>query len=278
MLTRQVFAPTASFLFDTYSFLSGWLRDVEAEQRSLDGVVPVVIPWVPLASMEDGAKPAPHAVWGDVAAITPDDLYTAFGDTDVLAKQFDSMCAWLDKGIPRGTDYLWDANTPQFADWLDPKAPPQYPAHGMTDTHLVANAYLVYTTGLVAKIAQRIGRDADAKRYSAEFEDLKRKFQHEYISPSGRMTSDTQAAIALALHFDLFPTPEQRAHAVSRLEYLIRWDHFKISTGFAGTPIILNTLANNGLLHLAYRMLQERDNPSWLYSVLMGATTIVSVL
>lgn len=226
--------------------------------------------------MADGAKPAPHAVWGDVSAITPHDLYSAFGDPDVLATQFDSMAAWLDKGIPRGEDGMWDPNCPQFADWLDPKAPPQYPAHGMTDTHLVANAYLVYTTGLVAGIAKQIGREAEAKRFGDQFNDLKHKFQSEYISPTGRMVGDTQAAIALALHFNLFPTPEQRARAVKRLEYLIRWDSFKISTGFAGTPIILETLANNGLLHLAYRMLQEKGNPSWLYSVLMGATTIVS--
>jgi alpha-L-rhamnosidase len=61
-----------------------------------------------------------------------------------------------------------------------------------------------------------------------------------------------------------------------RLEWLIKWDYFKISTGFAGTPLILPNLAKHKKLHLAYRMLQERDNPSWLYSVGMGATTIVS--
>jgi alpha-L-rhamnosidase len=55
----------------------------------------------------------------------------------------------------------------------------------------------------------------------------------------------------------------------------VKWDVFRISTGFAGTPIILPALADNGLLHCAYRMLQEGENPSWLYPVSMGATTIV---
>jgi alpha-L-rhamnosidase len=90
------------------------------------------------------------------------------------------------------------------------------------------------------------------------------------------LVSDTQTALALALHFNLLETQEQKVKAAERLDWLIKWDSFKVSTGFAGTPIILDTLAENGKLDIAYRMLQERDNPSWLYPVSMGATTIVS--
>ena len=39
----QVFAPTASFLFDSAGFLSSWLADLAAEQRP-DGSVPFVVP------------------------------------------------------------------------------------------------------------------------------------------------------------------------------------------------------------------------------------------
>lgn len=58
---------------------------------------------------------------------------------------------------------------------------------------------------------------------------------------------------------------------------MVRWEVFKITTGFAATPVILQVLADNGMLGHAYRMLQERDCPSWLYPVGMGATAIVSV-
>ena len=39
----QVFAPTASFLFDSAGFLTSWLADLAAEQRP-DGSVPFVVP------------------------------------------------------------------------------------------------------------------------------------------------------------------------------------------------------------------------------------------
>ena len=275
----QVFAQTANFLFDTYSFLDGWLKDVAAEQKKYDGVPPIFVPWTPppkdAVNPLGGHKPKPHGVWADVVAITPWDLYQAFGDSQILEQQFDSMVLWLEKGVPRLSNGMWDGARAQYGDWLDPKAPPQYPAHGRTDYLLPANAYLVSTTGLVAKIAKLIDRPKDATHYDKEYQRLRELFRDEYITKNGRISSDTQTALTLALWFDLVDEA-QRDHTVERLEWLIKWDFFKISTGFAGTPLILPTLAKHGKLHLAYRMLQEQDNPSWLYSVGMGATTIVS--
>lgn len=276
----HVFAPTANFLYDTHSFLAAWLKDVSAEQKVYEGVPPIFVPWTPppkdAINPLGGHKPKPHGVWADTVAHTPWDLYMAFGDKRLLEDQYESMVTWLDQGVPRAASGLWSGEQAQYGDWLDPKAPPQYPAHGRTDYLLPANAYLVYTTGLVARIAAIIGLTADADRYNADHLRLRQLFRDEYITKNGRVTSDTQTALTLALWFDLIED-HQRQHAVERLEWLIRWDYFKISTGFAGTPLILPNLVKHGQLHLAYRMLQERDNPSWLYSVRMGATTIVSI-
>src|SRR6185437_4279288 len=57
----QVFAPTASFLYDCTGFLTSWLADLAAEQTAL-GTVPHYVPWVPLTF-----DLAPAAVWGDAA-------------------------------------------------------------------------------------------------------------------------------------------------------------------------------------------------------------------
>jgi alpha-L-rhamnosidase len=227
----QAFAPTANFLYDTAGFLGGWLRDVDLEQREHNGIPPEVVPHITM----HGRPVRPMAIWADVVALTPWDLYTTFGDTKLLSKQWDSMALWLDKGVPRRSTGLWDHGAVQYGDWLDPRAPPQLPAHGLTDTHLAADAYLVYTTGVVAKIAEIIGNDAEAKRFGKAYDDLLREFRREYVTPNGRLMSDTQTAIALALRFGLIEG-KQKEHATERLEHLVRWDAFKISTGFAGTP------------------------------------------
>jgi alpha-L-rhamnosidase len=47
-----------------------------------------------------------------------------------------------------------------------------------------------------------------------------------------------------------------------------------LQTGFLGTSILLPTLTEYGLSDVAYELLFQRKNPSWLYSIDNGATTI----
>ena len=47
-----------------------------------------------------------------------------------------------------------------------------------------------------------------------------------------------------------------------------------MSTGFVGTPHILHALSENGRIDAAYDLLLQEKNPSWLFSVNQGATTI----
>ena len=64
----------------------------------------------------------PAAAWGDAAVIVPWVLYQRFGD-QLLADQFDSMRAWVDR-IDQIADetHLWERGF-QFGDWLDPPPP-----------------------------------------------------------------------------------------------------------------------------------------------------------
>jgi alpha-L-rhamnosidase len=265
-----VFANTANFLYDTHSMLDSWLKDVAAEQKADGkGVPPLVTP---------NALPFPNmaqAIWGDVVVSAPWDLYQAFGDKTLLLQQYESMKDWMDRGIPRDSRGLWDSSTFQLADWLDPRAPPDEPGNGLTDNIYVANAYLIRSTDLMVKISTTLGLLGDASRYQDAATKLRAAFVKEYITEAGRVAPDTQTAIALALYFEFFPTPEQALHAAARLKQLILQSaRFKIATGFAGTPILGFALSQMGESQLFYRMLRHRKCPSWLYPVTMGATTV----
>ncbi|CAK7231032.1 hypothetical protein SBRCBS47491_007794 [Sporothrix bragantina] len=272
----QIFAPTANFLYDTAGFIGDWLRDLAADQADLGGIVPTVVPNVPMPPRHNNRQPM--AAWGDAAVLTPWDLYQFFGDVSVLRKQWNSMVQWLDHGIPRDGDKngpgFYDMNMPQFADWLDPRSPPALPGHTPTDPFLVANAYLVHVTQRAAEIAACLGEEKHAQRYGDDAQRLRQRFRDEYVTPKGRLSSDTQTAYVLALHMDLLDGQEQITTARDRLDWLARWDAFKINTGFVGTPHILPALAKVDAINIAYRMLQEKGCPSWLYPVTMGATTI----
>ncbi|MEU4226792.1 glycoside hydrolase family 78 protein [Nonomuraea sp. NPDC026600] len=264
----QVFAPTASFLYDCAGTLGSWLADLAADQDE-SGMVPYYIPWVGL-----DFPAMPTAAWGDAAVIVPWVLYERFGDLGVLEAQYDSMKGWVDHiaGIA-GDDHLWDEGF-QFGDWLDPAAPPDKPGKARTDAYLIATAYHAWTAQLLADTAELLGRGGDAKKYGELAAEVRAAFRREYVSPSGRLVSDTQTAYALALHLGLAETPEQRARQGKRLAELVDQDDYRIGTGFVGTPLVCAALASVGEHDTAYRLLTQRECPSWLYPVTMGATTI----
>lgn len=265
-----VFAPTANFLFDTAGMLGDWLKDLAAEQlNDLDGVVPMVIP----NTLRHLGEAMTMAIWGDVSVLTPRDLYHAFGDLRFVQDQYASMVAWLERGIKRRENGLWVEGV-QLSDWLDPHAPDDDPGDSITDPMLVADAYLVHVTDAVGRMAKLLGKAAEAEQYTSRADKIRKAWRDEYMTPTGRLSADSQTAYALALFFGLHESDTARAHAADRLDYLIRKEAFKIGTGFAGTPVILHALAENHKLSLAYRMWQEKECPSLLYPVSMGATTI----
>lgn len=263
----QVFAPTACFLYEAAGFLTSWLADLAAEQTS-SGSVPFFVPNI----MPMPAVPA--AAWGDAAVIVPWVLYQCYGDVGVLATQFDSMRAWVDLVADLvGKQRLWDKGF-QFGDWLDPSAPPDKPGAGRTDPHVVATAYFARSAELLGQAAGILGRAGVQASYLQLAAQVRDAFNAEYVTPSGRVISDSETAYTLALQFGLLRDAEQRRHAGMRLATLVRDSGYHISTGFVGTPLICDALCSVGEYDAAYHLLTQRDCPSWLYPVTMGATTI----
>lgn len=263
----QVFARTASFLFDTDGFLSSWLKDLAVDQHG-DGGVPVVIPDV----VRDGNTLA--TAWADAAVVVPWVLYERFGDHDVLTRQLPSMRAWVDRmAAELDQTGLWTTGE-QYGDWLDPTAPPDDPFRAAADTHVVQQAHLVRSAVLVGHALRRLGHGTIADHYEDLADTARAAFQTHYVSEEGIVRSDCQTVYALAIRFKLLATAEQQRFAGERLAELVREAGGTVATGFVGTPVVLDALAQSGRADLAQEMLLTTECPSWLYPVTMGATTI----
>ncbi|PWW25000.1 alpha-L-rhamnosidase [Geodermatophilus normandii] len=264
----QVFAPTASFLHDTTGMLRSWLADLAVEQREFDGVVPMYVPFLPLLPFPQQAETG----WGDAAVVVPWVLYQRTGDAGLLADQWGSMTAWVDAFAARAGEALdFPGGGFSFGDWLDTAAPPDNPAAARTPWQCVATAYLARSARTVAQAAEVLGHDGT--RFAELGERAAARFRAEYVSPNGRVAFPSQTAYALALEFDLLE-PGQREHAGRLLAQQVLADGFHIASGFLGTPLVTDALTNAGELATAYALLLQRENPSWLYAVTMGATTI----
>ncbi|WP_262492159.1 glycoside hydrolase family 78 protein [Microbacterium sp. ANT_H45B] len=262
----NAFAPTAAFLYDVRGVLGSWLRDLAVEQAE-KGFVPWVVPDVL------STPSSPTALWSDVAVSLPWALYREYGDEQILADAYDSMTAFIRQvaGL-LDENGLWSTGF-QYGDWLDPDAPLDNPAGGKTDRHLVAAAYLCRTTREMAATASVLGRTADAEEFRALAERVHGAFRAEFVTSTGRVVNETATAYALAITFDLLDDA-QRMHAGDRLADIVALAGYRISTGFAGTPLVTDALSATGHLDEAYLLLLETGCPSFLYPVTMGATTI----
>lgn len=262
----NAFAPTATFLHDVRGVLGSWLDDLAAEQQE-KGFVPWVVPDV-LATPS-----TPTALWSDVAVSLPWTMYQQYGDQTILERAYPSMTSFVrDVAARLDDDGLWSTGF-QYGDWLDPDAPDDNPAGGKTDRHLVASAYFAKVAREMADTAAVLDHSADEQEFRALAAHVRQAFQREYVTPAGRVTGESATAYALAIVFELLD-PAQRHRAGDRLADVVAKAGFKISTGFAGTPLMTDALSSTGHLDEAYLLLLQKHCPSFLYPVTMGATTV----
>ena len=268
----RAYGCTALFNSDAALFLKKWLRDLAADQGE-DGAVPYVVPDV----LDAPGQPVSTAsFWGDSAVVLPWEIYMASGDRAVLREQYPSMKAWVDYMTAQtGENGLWQTGF-QYGDWLGLDAERTGLVDervGATDPYLAANVSYADSTRLLAETAALLGYAEDAAHYRALHDSIVEAFRREYLTPTGRMVSETQTALTLALHFGMLPETQRQA-AAARLATSVEAHKNHIITGFVGTPFVCDVLSDNGRHDLAGKLVLQDDNPSWLYEVKMGATTI----
>ncbi len=281
----QVFCRTAAINFDVEKFFEKWLGDVAIEQAKENGAVRGVIPV---------AQPHPtriSAAWGDAATIIPWQLYEAYGSKKLLKKSLPMMKAWVDYLRGFGPEeYLWLGGY-HYGDWLAMDAGEDSYV-GATSNDLIASAFFAYSCELVVRAGDVLGEDVE------EYRDLYKKVRaafREYFMENGMPKQElpfteislpgrtkvidtvrkgvTQTGISLILHFGLCEESERAALAAKLVE-LIRENDNRMTTGFVGTPYLLHVLSDHGYTDVAYTLLFQEKNPSWLYSVCHGATTM----
>ena len=270
----QIFAKTASYLFNTRNFFSKWLTDLSADQLD-NGGVPHVIPDVLSGRTDDdeflSAGTHSSAAWGDAAIIIPWTMYMMYGDKALLARQYDSMCAYVDFMINHSDNLIFNYKL-QFGDWIALDAE-EGSYFGATPNDLTATAFFAYSTKLLSKTAKVLGFLDEEDKYLDLHERIKTAFNGKFLKDDGSLKAQTQTAHILCLHFDLVPGA-LKPKIAQDLKSLLTCNDGNLNTGFVGTPYFCFALSNNGYVDEAYNLLLKETYPSWLHQVKQGATTI----
>lgn len=251
---------------DVQGLYTKWMVDWDDAQYP-DGLFPWVAPLV-ITKMDvsgpgwSGSGPA----WADAGIICPWSIYELYGDWRQLAQHYPAMV--------RQVEWYRQTSRPNLlppprykclGDWLN------YEAEIPSD--VFRTIFFAYSTGLVARSAELLGKHEDAACYADLHNQLKEIFQRTYVDENGRILGDTQSGYALALVFDLL-TEAQTAQAAKHLVDNIRLFDWRPTTGLVGTLPLMLALSKIGRNDVAYRLLHNEQFPGWNFSIKNGATTI----
>lgn len=258
----QVFAPTACYFMDCRAFYRKFLRLLRTEQLRHDGAVPIYT----LGRQDFNFC----AIWSDSAVLIPDTLLRMTGSAAEAARYYPMMRDWVDFVDRNHPNHLYDKSF-QFGDWLALDGVTENSFKGGTDDTYLASAYFYQSAALTARMAGLLGKAEDEAHYNALAEAIRAAVLDAYVTPGGRLSVDTQTAYITALRLGLY---RDRNVMMEQFSRRLQFDNFQIRCGFAGAPLLCQTLAQEGMDRLACDFLLNREFPSWLYCVDLGATTI----
>ncbi len=282
----QVFAETGAFFANTDNFFHKWTRDLR-DTQSPTGAYPGV---APLAQYGASGREMMRLGWADAGVIVPWVIWRQFADRSIIEENWDAM----DKYMRHVNDSRYDHRALsgengnyQWGDWLSYE-PLESRRQGIYEDgksrlrkeaveywNYLGACYWAMDAQMMADMARAVSRPAD--EYETMAKNARTYLREHFIDSEGNFktailnTMQTPALFALK---NSLVDGKARENMISRLRKNFS-DHGNcLQTGFLGTSILMSTLSDNGMTDIAYELLFQRKNPSWLYSVDNGATTI----
>jgi alpha-L-rhamnosidase len=236
-------------------------------------------------------------LWGSAGITVPWEVYLQYHDLELLKEHYDAMKSYMDY-IGTTLDPITKLSSDgQLGDWLGPQ-------NNQLGTAFLVTAYHAYDLEIMSRVAEILGKNEDAENYRGLYEQRKDFFNKTFVNadkktlgligggrgfgsqpaaPAEFKVADTQTSYAVGLAMNLF-NEENKPYMVKNLAAAIERGNSddggvmrpenSLMTGFIGTAWISKALSDNGYSDLAYKLLQNDQYPSWLYSVDQGATTI----
>lgn len=277
----QVFTETGSFFANTSHFFHKWMRDMRDSQGELGGF-PGVAPYAQYGNEKM------RLGWADAGIIVPWTVWKQFGDKQIIDENWESMNKFMNhiyKTKYNHESMISENGNYQWADWLSYEPLESCSGRAFANGkplpeavsywNYLSASYWAIDASMMRDMALATGRDA--ARYQQMADEAKAYIQKNFMNSDGTFktailnTMQTPALFALK---NQLVEGEAKAQMIARLrENFVQHDNC-LQTGFLGTSILMATLTENGMEDIAYELLFQRKNPSWLYSVDNGATTI----
>ena len=282
----QVFTETGTFFANTDAFFHKWMRDMR-DSQSETGAFPGVAPTAQYGNdmMRLG--------WADAGIIVPWTIWKQFGDNAIIEENWEAMEKYISHVNETKFDQTVVASENgnyQWADWLSfeplesngrgafyrgPNNEWLRRPEGIEYWSYLGGCYWAIDAGMMRDMAFATGRDPEP--YSEMAKVAKAYLRERFLNEDGtfklEILNTMQTPAVFALKTGIVEGDAKTAMLARLRENFAEHDGC-LQTGFLGTSFLMAILTENGMQDIAWDLLFQRKNPSWLYSVDNGATTI----
>jgi len=260
----QVFMNTGLYLADVGGFLEKYLQDLRDAQYA-NGLYACFVPHV-----RHVFPPWASCGWTDAGVLIPYRLWKWYGDARVIETSWESMERYMAFLRSDARPYRLD-----HCDWLAYEHRDRAKDPGFK---YIMNAYFhPWMARLMAEMARATGRADRAAAYAAEAAERLEAFRQRYLDESGCLKGPWRGQCHDLYALKLGLCRGAAAEEATRRDLIdnIHAQGNRLQTGFLGTAVLLPVLTFEAKApDVAYDLLLQDREPSWLYSVDQGATTV----
>lgn len=224
-----------------------------------EGGMTEIVPYTGIADRGIGGESGPLG-WQLAFPYLQKQLYDFYGDKKIIEDCYPAFVRQIEFIQSKAINGLfhWDIGDHVA---LDPRA-----------EVFSACAFYYEHLRLITAFARILNKEDEAEKYAAAAEALREAIIRKYlITGTGRMDNATQGAQVFALYYGLTPEPELSFQVL--LDEYAR-HNWHISTGIFGCKMAFDILREKNRNDIAYRLVDQKDYPSWGYMLENGATTL----
>lgn len=261
----HLIGPSIQYGYDISRAYPKIVGDMATAQHE-DGMIPTIAPQYTVFA--EGFLDTPE--WGSAFILLPYYLYRWYGDDRPMRENYDRMADYIDYLSSKADGHIVAYG---LGDWCD--IGPAEPAHSqLTSNGVSATAIYYYDICTMQRIAEHLGKTADAERYESLAAEVKKAFNERFFDRRMlKYDRNSQAANAMALYMGLVE-PQYEEVVLKNLIDDIRGRGNAVTAGDIGYRYVVQTLQDRGASDVLFDMNSRYDVPGYGYQIAMGETAL----
>jgi hypothetical protein len=245
------------------------MRDISDAQLP-NGLVPDIAPEYVI--FDGGFRDSPE--WGSASVILPFLYYQYYGDKSLIVEYYNVMKRYVDYLSSTAENHIVSHG---LGDWCDYRKDHPYGPSQNTPVPLSASTHYYMVIDYLVQAAEITNNRDDIAHYTTLRDQVREAFNRTFFDEeTGQYGTGSQASNAMPL-FAGIVEPQHKQLVLDHLVKEIEERGFRLSTGDVGNKYLFQTLADNGLNEVMYKMHNHYEVPGYGFQLQFGATTLTEL-